>query len=180
MRRIVAAAAIVSGLACAATAVLAVDLPARKPGLWEVTLNMPGGKMPPRLMKFCTDAETDAALFKLGMNAAQGICSRNDVQRSGNVVTMDSECKLGDTKMTSRAVMTFTGDAAYHTDIQSHFDPPMMGRSEFVDDAGSEVGRGVSRRHEAGRYDRAQRDEDEFEIGRAVTRDAAGVFGWTT
>ena len=98
------------GLACATTAVLAVDLPTRKPGLWEVTLNMPGGKMPPREMKFCTDAETDAALYKLGMNAAQGICSRNDIQRSGNVVTMDSECKLGDTKMTSRAVMTFTGD----------------------------------------------------------------------
>src|SRR3984957_20979426 len=131
MRTIVVAAAMVSGgLACATTAVLAVDLPTRKPGLWEVTLNMAGGKMPPRLMKFCTDAETDAALYKLGMNAAQGICSRNDIQRSGNVVTMDSECKLGDTKMTSRAVMTFAGDSAYHTDIQSHFDPPIMGRSE--------------------------------------------------
>ena len=168
------------GLACATTAVLAVDLPTRKPGLWEVTLNMPGGKMPPREMKFCTDAETDAALYKLGMNAAQGICSRNDIQRSGNVVTMDSECKLGDTKMTSRAVMTFTGDSAYHTDIQSHFDPPIMGRSEFVDDAGGEVGRRMSGRPEARRHGRAERHEDEPEIGRAVTSEIAGVFGWTT
>jgi hypothetical protein len=130
MRKIVVATAIVSGaLACAATAVLAVDLPARKPGLWEVTLHMASGNMPPRGMKFCTDAETDAALYKLGMNAAQGVCSRHDIQRSGNIVTIDSECQMGDTKMTSRAVMTFTGDSAYHTDIQSHFDPPMMGRN---------------------------------------------------
>ena len=132
MRTIVLAAAIVSGaLACAATAALAVDLPARKPGLWEVTLSMAGGKMPPQVMKFCTDADTDAALYKFGMNAAQGMCSRNDIQRSGNVVTMDSECKMGDMTMNSHAVMTFTGDAAYHTDIQSHFNPPMAGRSEL-------------------------------------------------
>jgi Protein of unknown function (DUF3617) len=129
MRTTVLAAAIVSS-ALAATVALAVDLPARKPGLWEVTLNLAGGKMPPRVMKFCTDAETDAALYKLGMNAAQGMCRRNDIQRSGNIVTMDSECKLGDVTLTSHAVMTFTGDAAYHTDIQSHFNPPMAGHSE--------------------------------------------------
>jgi len=80
--------AISGALVCAATAVLAVDLPARKPGLWEVTLNMAGGKIPPRAMKFCTDAETDASLYKLGMNAAQGMCSRHDIQRSGNNVTI--------------------------------------------------------------------------------------------
>ena len=32
--------------------------------------------------------------------------------------------------MTSHSVMTFTGDSAYKTDTQTHFDPPMMGRSD--------------------------------------------------
>jgi hypothetical protein len=126
----VCAAALLGGIACAGTGALAVDLPTRKPGLWEVTLHMASGKMPPQLMKFCTDAATDAQLYQLGMSAAQGMCSRNDIQRSGNVVTMDSECKMGEMKMTTHSVMTFTGDAAYKTDIRSHSEPPMMGRSD--------------------------------------------------
>jgi hypothetical protein len=32
--------------------------------------------------------------------------------------------------MTSHAVMTFTGEVAYATNIQSHFEPPMSGRSD--------------------------------------------------
>jgi hypothetical protein len=123
------AAVLLGGIACG-TGALAADLPKRKPGLWEVILHMADGKMPPQLMKFCTDPATDAELYQLGMNAAQGMCSRKDIQRSGDVVTLDSECKMGDMKMTSHAVMTFTGDTAYKTNIQSHSDPPMMGRSD--------------------------------------------------
>jgi Protein of unknown function (DUF3617) len=124
------AAAFLGGIACAGTGALAADLPKRKPGLWEVTLTMARGNMPPQLMKFCTDEATDAALYQLGMNAAQGMCSRKDIQRSGAVVTLDSECRMGNTRMTSHAVMTFTGDTAYKTNAQSHFEPPMMGHSE--------------------------------------------------
>ena len=69
-------------------------------------------------------------LYQLGMNATQGMCSRKDIQRNGNVVTLDSECRMGEMKMTTHAVMTFTSDTAYKTNIQSHSDPPMMGRSD--------------------------------------------------
>ena len=131
MRTIIAICngALVCGLACAATGAWADELPQRRPGLWDVTLHMASVNMPPQGMKFCTDAATDAELYKLGMNAAQGMCSRYELHRNGNIATMDTECKMGEVKMTSRAVMTFTGDAAYKTDIQTHFDPPMMGRS---------------------------------------------------
>jgi hypothetical protein len=81
-------------------------------------------------LKFCTDAATDAEMYKFGMNTMQGMCSRYDIHRNGAVATIDTECKMGDMKMTSRSVMTFTGDAAYKTDIQSHFDPPMMGHAD--------------------------------------------------
>jgi hypothetical protein len=122
--------ALLGGLACAVAAARADELPKRKPGLWEVTLHMAQGAMPPQGMKFCTDAATDAELYRFGINAAQGMCSRYDLHRSGDVATVDTECRMGDMKMTSRAVMTFTGDAAYKTDIQTHFDPPVMGRSD--------------------------------------------------
>jgi hypothetical protein len=124
------AAALLGGLVCAVTAAQSDDLPKRKPGLWAVTLHMAQGTMPTQGMKFCTDAATDAELYRFGMNAAQGMCSRYDLHRSGDVATVDTECRMGDMKMTSRAVMTFTGDAAYKTDIQTHFDPPVMGRSD--------------------------------------------------
>jgi len=108
----------------------AQDLPARKPGLWQVTMLTASSKMPPQQMKYCLDAATDAALYKMGMSAVQGMCSRNDIHRSGNVVTIDTECKMGEMLVTSHSTMTFVGDTANHTDIQTHFDPPMMGRSD--------------------------------------------------
>jgi hypothetical protein len=124
------AAALLVGLTYTISGAWADDLPTRKPGLWEVTMHMAVGNAPARTMKFCTDATTDAALYKFGMNAAQGMCSRYDLRRNGNTATVDTDCKMGDMKMTSHSVMTFTGDAAYKTETQSHFDPPMMGRSD--------------------------------------------------
>ena len=81
-------------------------------------------------MTFRTDAASDAELYKSGMNPGSEMCSRHDIQRMGNIVTIESECTMGDHKMTSHAVMTFTGDVAYTTNIQSHFAPPMSGRSD--------------------------------------------------
>jgi hypothetical protein len=130
MRGSLAVCTVIGGLILVSSSVSAVDLPKRKAGLWEVTLQMAGGKMPPQTVKFCTDAATDEALFQLGTNTADQMCSRKDISRNGDVVTMDTECKMGESKMTSHAVMTFTGDTAYKTAIQSHMDPPMMGRSE--------------------------------------------------
>jgi hypothetical protein len=122
----ICAVALMGGLAGAR----ADNLPKRKSGLWEVTLHMASGTTAPQVMKLCIDEATDATLFKFGMNAVQGMCSRNDLHGSGSVFTMDTECRMGDMKLTSHAVMTFTGDTAYRTDVQSHFDPPMMGRSD--------------------------------------------------
>ena len=131
MRKSITAGLVIAGsLACVTIGARADDLPTRKAGLWEVTLHMASGNMPTQTMKFCTDAATDAELYKFGMNAAQGMCSRYDLHRNGNVATVDTECKMGEMKMTSHSVMTFTGDTAYNTVIQSRSDPPMMGRAE--------------------------------------------------
>jgi len=129
-KSITASLVIVGSLACGLAGARADDLPTRKAGLWEVTLHMATANMPTQTMKFCTDSATDAELYKFGMNAAQGMCSRYDLHRNGNVATIDTECKMGEMKMTSHSVMTFTGDTAYKTVIQSRSDPPMMGHAE--------------------------------------------------
>jgi hypothetical protein len=106
------------------------DFPARKPGLWQVDMAMTGGPMPPQQMKMCIDTATDSEMYKLGMNASQGMCSKPDISRSGSTVTINSVCKLGDTQANTHTVTKFTGDSVYHTDATTKFNPPMMGRAE--------------------------------------------------
>jgi hypothetical protein len=101
------------------------DFPLRKAGLWEVDMTMSGGKMPPQQMKMCIDPATDAEMYQLGMNAAQGMCSKPDIHRSGGTVTISTTCKMGESKISTQSVTKFTGDTAYHTDVNSTFDPPM-------------------------------------------------------
>jgi Protein of unknown function (DUF3617) len=133
MDRVTVATRLVAMLALGATvagSARADDFPPRKPGLWQVNMTMAGGQMPPQQMKMCIDSATDAEMYKLGMNAAQGMCTRPDVNRSGNTVTMNSVCKMGQTQATTQAVTKFTGDTAYHTDVNTKFDPPMAGHGD--------------------------------------------------
>jgi hypothetical protein len=108
----------------------AQDFPPRKPGLWQIDMTMPGGPMPAQQMKMCIDAATDAEMHKMGLNASQGMCSKPDISRSGNTVTVNSSCKMGDTQTSTQAVTKFTADTAYHTDVNTKFNPPMAGRAE--------------------------------------------------
>jgi hypothetical protein len=43
----------------AATLALALDMPTRKAGLWELKMNFEGRNIPPQTMKHCIDAATD-------------------------------------------------------------------------------------------------------------------------
>lgn len=108
------------------------DFPPRKAGLWQIDMVMPGGKMPPQQMKMCIDPATDAEMYKLGMNASQGMCDKPDIHRSGSSVTVSTVCKMGQSQLTTQAVTRFTGDTAYHTDANTKFDPPMAGRDTSV------------------------------------------------
>jgi Protein of unknown function (DUF3617) len=106
------------------------DFPPRKAGLWQIDMTMSGVQMPPQQMKMCIDPATDAEMYKLGMNATQGMCEKPDIHRSGSTVTVSTTCKMGDTKIASQAVTKFTGDTAYHTESTTRFDPPMAGHDQ--------------------------------------------------
>jgi len=87
----------------------AIDLPARRAGLWEIEVH--GGMNLPTTQQ-CIDAATDRRMQALA-TGIQGACSKQDVQRSGNVITVDAVCKVGDRTMVSHAVITGDFDKAY-------------------------------------------------------------------
>jgi hypothetical protein len=106
----------------------AVELPERKPGLWEITTTRQDA--PPQAVSICVDHATEAGLSALGTNAAKGMCSKTEINRDGDVLTVDSVCRIGSRQSTTHSVTTFAGDSASHSEIHITFDPPLNRRSE--------------------------------------------------
>src|SRR5215470_4201520 len=70
----------------AAPPAAALDLPARKVGLWETKTSFEGGSPPPNVMQQCIDAETDQLMNSFGDGLSQNTCSRQDVKQVGNTL----------------------------------------------------------------------------------------------
>ena len=104
--------ALAFALACIAPAA-ALDLPARKAGLWEITMTFDGRTMPPQVSQHCVDAATDKLMNSIGGSMRQDVCSKQDVSRVGNTIVVDSVCQVGGTTTTSRAVVTGDFNSAY-------------------------------------------------------------------
>ena len=98
---------------------LAAELPTRKPGLWEMKTSLAshGGVAP--VMQICIDASTDQMMQSSAGAFAQGACSKREVQRSGNTITIDSACTLRGKTATAHAVMTGSFDSAYTMTVTS-------------------------------------------------------------
>src|SRR5262245_8017387 len=100
MRRCLTALALVVAFAGPAAA---IDLPARKPGLWEVKMTLEEAKAPGPVMQQCVDAATDKLLHQK-FSVGQESCSKHDVSRSGSTIVVDSSCKFGNMATTTHAV----------------------------------------------------------------------------
>ena len=128
MHRMVGSVILGASLLCSVAQ--AQDFPPRKAGLWQVDMTMSAAQMPPQQMKMCIDSGTDSEMYKMGMNAAQGMCDKPDISRSGSTVTVNSTCKMGNSQTTTHSVTKFTGDSAYHTEAVTKINPPINGRGE--------------------------------------------------
>lgn len=102
-----------------ATPAFALDMPARKPGLWELKMEFVGGKIPAQAMKQCVDAASDKLMNSNFGGAAQEACAKQDAVKSAAGMTVDSVCTFGDTKTTTHAVVTGSFDSAYTVDVTS-------------------------------------------------------------
>jgi Protein of unknown function (DUF3617) len=111
-------------------AVAAQDFPKLKAGLWEMSNTM--SNRPGQAMKstVCLDASLQRDMIAMSTGMMQGMCSKHDLKVSGNKVTGDMICKMGESTMKSRSVMTMTGDTAYRTEAHTTFDPPFAGTTK--------------------------------------------------
>lgn len=107
----------------------AIDMPARKPGLWELTMDFEGRKLPPTVMKQCTDATSDKVMNSNFGGPAQQACSKQDVTRTATGMTVDSVCEFGAGKTTTHAVVTGDFNSAYTVNVASKREggPPIPG-----------------------------------------------------
>ncbi|RQO54583.1 hypothetical protein DBV14_12495 [Variovorax sp. KBW07] len=126
-------------MACMAAAValpaLAVDFPARKPGLWEIQTGGgsgegAAGKSAGHTMQQCIDAASDKALREMGQGMGKDLCSKQELKLESGKLVMDSVCKIGNTVATSHAVMTGDFSSTYRMESKSSYSPPLMGRTE--------------------------------------------------
>jgi hypothetical protein len=117
-----------AALLLSATAARSQDLPARKPGLWEITMQMTNA--PSQSIRQCIDAKTDQQMLRFGQGLGQEQCSRNVIRKEGDRYVGESECRIGPSVATTRAVFAGDFDKAYKGEIDARYAPPMAGVSQ--------------------------------------------------
>jgi hypothetical protein len=113
---------------------VAQDYPKLKSGQWELVTRMnaatAAGAPPPTRSTMCTDEALQKEMMSMGAGTTKEMCSKNETKREGNQIIGTAECKLGESKISSRSVMTLTGDTGYRTEITATYDPPVNGTRE--------------------------------------------------
>ena len=121
------------GIVCIALAgtAFAQDYPKLKSGYWELTIKTSkANNTPPQKSTMCVDDAVQREMMSMGAGMSREMCTKNEFRRDGARYVGNSECKLGESKIVSRSVMTLTGDTAYHTEINATYEPPFMGMKD--------------------------------------------------
>ncbi len=130
MRRALFALAFPFMCVATAPAALAQDYPKLKSGQWEMTLTQQkaaAGSAAPSKTTLCMDDALQKEMTGMGAGVSRELCTKNEIRREGSRYVGLSECNIGGSRVVSRTVMTLTGDTGYRTEIDSTYDPPMMG-----------------------------------------------------
>ena len=93
---------------CASAIAAPVEMPNRKPGLWEIKINHSSAQIPAQTVRHCTDASTDKEMSGTFAPMTKDMCSKQDMQKTATGMTIDSTCNIGG--MTSVSHMDVTGD----------------------------------------------------------------------
>jgi Protein of unknown function (DUF3617) len=98
---------------------VAVELPARKAGLWEMKV-LSGGSMPEMTMQQCTDETTDKDMSTAMSPVAKEICSKQDIQKTATGYVTDSVCGVAGMTIKSKAEINGDFNSAYTVISTSH------------------------------------------------------------
>jgi hypothetical protein len=122
------------GLALTSTMATAQsDMPRRKSGLWETTMQMPGGRGGTMTAQECIDERTDAETQRRAMQRAQdaeGRCEQRNSRRSANGYAVDYSCTGPRGKTEGRVSMQGDFSSRYTMENEARFDPPRGGVRE--------------------------------------------------
>ncbi len=128
MRHQMSFAVLFAAAAVTSVPAFAFDMPARKPGLWELKMSFEGRAVPPQVMQHCIDAATDKQMSAWGNDMSKGACSKQDVTNVGGKIVFDSVCKVGPATTTSHGEVTGSFDSAYTVKVTTkHEGAPMPG-----------------------------------------------------
>ena len=103
---------------------VAAEMPSRKAGLWEIKTSAGNGVA----IRQCIDPATDQMMQSLaGLGPGPGAgappqCSKRDVQKTGDTVTIDSTCTVAGKTVSTHAVVTGSFDSAYTMTVTSQGD----------------------------------------------------------
>jgi hypothetical protein len=103
------AAAVMLCAASIAAGAQTLDLPARKPGLWDmktVTEAPPG--LPALSTQMCIDAATDKEVMNFGLKLSRDNCKRYDIRRAGKAWVINADCNFGPVRSSTKT--TVSGD----------------------------------------------------------------------
>lgn len=117
--------------ACAVLTAQAQDMPARKPGLWTLTMQMSGMPGGGTTSQQCIDKLTDAELQRKAMAGdPKHRCTQKSIKRIAGGVELEAECTAPEGRITVRSRATGDFDKAYTVDSQMTFDPPQHGMTQ--------------------------------------------------
>jgi hypothetical protein len=109
----------------------AQDLPKRKPGLWEVSMELPN--RPGQAMKSqqCVDDKSDAMAHKKAMDdQADSRCENKSVRRDASGTEVNYTCTSARGKTTGTLKLSGDMQSRFTMDNHARFDPPRHGMSE--------------------------------------------------
>src|SRR5262249_15536558 len=124
--------ALLAAVTVLAADALALDLPKRKSGLWDVKISRSSAKRPPQAFQMCIDQSTDDITLQMGESVSRQACSKQQIRREGNRIVGDSVCKIGETIATSHTVVSSDVDRGYRGESHTKSPPPLMGTGENV------------------------------------------------
>ena len=92
---------------------VAVELPVRKAGLWEMKVLSTGAPVPEMTMQQCTDETTDKDMSTAMSPMAKEMCSKQDIQKTSAGYVTDSVCGIAGMTIKSHAEITGDFNSAY-------------------------------------------------------------------
>ena len=117
-----------AALALVSSSILAAELPKRKPGLWEISMQMEGVPNMGAIQQ-CIDQNTDNLLQQQAQKNKPD-CSVLEVKPSGNRIVIHTVCKVEGSTATTDGMFEGSFEANYQGTLKTRFNPPLHGMNE--------------------------------------------------